>query len=210
MDDHALPRTVGVVLFDDFELLDVTGPLECLGKLPELFTLRLLGPHSGPVPSAQGPALHAERGFAEAGDVDIVLVPGGQGTRALARDATFLAWLADLAAPASRVVSVCTGAGLLAAAGLLDGYRATSNKLSFAWVVEQGPRVEWVPQARWVADRDRWTSAGVAAGIDMTLALIADLHGATVAVDLANQIEYDWHRDPAWDPFAALRGLVDT
>jgi transcriptional regulator GlxA family with amidase domain len=100
------------------------------------------------------------------------------------------------------------GSALLAAAGLLDGYRATSNKRAFAWVREQGPRVEWVPQARWVQDRDRWTSSGVAAGMDMALAVIARLHGPPLAQEVADRVELEWHQNAAWDPFAALNGLV--
>jgi transcriptional regulator GlxA family with amidase domain len=203
-------RRIGVVLFDGFEVLDVTGPLECFGGLPDHFELVMVGPEAGPVASAQGPALLAEVAWDEVGPVDIVLVPGGQGTRTLADDAAFCRWLADWSVAASSVTSVCTGAGLLASAGLLDGYRATSNKRAFDWVVGRAPDVDWVPRARWVHDRDRWTSAGVAAGIDMSLALIADLHGEPLATGLATRIEYDWHRDPDWDPFAAINGLVDV
>ncbi len=204
----AQPRRVGVVLFDDFELLDVAGPLECYGNLSDHFEVSLVGPDAGPVRSAQGMALVADVGRADAPSVDIVMVPGGRGTRRLADDSGFCDWLVEWSAGASLVTSVCTGAGLLASVGLLDGYRATSNKRAFAWVTGRGPGVTWVPKARWVHDRDRWTSAGVAAGIDMTLAVIADLHGTALAEDLARQIEYDWHRDAAWDPFAAANGLV--
>ncbi len=199
----------GVVLFDGFELLDVAGPLECLGNLREQFEVTLVGPAAGAVASAQGPALVADVGWSDAPAADLVLVPGGQGTRSLADDPAFCRWLAEWSAAASVVASVCTGAGLLASAGLLDGYRATSNKRAFAWVVGRSAQVEWVPRARWVHDRDRWTSAGVAAGIDMTLALVADLHGHELASGLADRIEYDWHRDADRDPFAAINGLVD-
>lgn len=202
-------QRVGVVLFDGFELLDVAGPFECFGGLPEHFELTLVGPEGAAVASAQGPALVADVAWADAPGVDIVLVPGGQGTRPLADDPAFCSWLAEWSATASLVASVCTGAGLLASAGLLDGYRATSNKRAFDWVTGCGPNVNWVPKARWVHDRNRWTSAGVAAGIDMSLSLIADLHGEAVATRLATRIEYDWHRDADWDPFAAINGLVD-
>ncbi len=107
------------------------------------------------------------------------------------------------------MTSVCTGSAALAAAGLLDGYRATSNKRAFGWVTQHGPGVEWVPEARWVQDRDRWTSSGVAAGMDMAVALIASLLGDEVAESVAARVELEPHRDPAWDPFAALNGLVD-
>jgi transcriptional regulator GlxA family with amidase domain len=90
----------------------------------------------------------------------------------------------------------------------LDGYRATSNKRAFHWARAQGPQVDWIAQARWVEDRDRWTSAGVAAGMDMTLALIARLNSDEFATAVVDRVEYDWHRDPTWDPFAAKNGLV--
>jgi transcriptional regulator GlxA family with amidase domain len=104
--------------------------------------------------------------------------------------------------------SVCTGSAVLACAGLLEGYRATSNKAVFEWVRTLGTDVTWVPEARWVHDRDRWTSSGVSAGIDMALALIAELTSIELAEKLALYAEHDWHRDPSWDPFAAAHGLV--
>lgn len=207
MDGHSR-RRVGVVLFDGFELLDVFGPLELLGALPDHFEICLIGPEAGSLRSAQGPEVLVRHRYDEASAADIVLVPGGPGTRALVFDGEFLAWLAGFAAKAEVVASVCTGSGLLAAAGLLDGYRATSNKRAFAWAVEQGPRVEWVAEARWVEDRDRWSSGGVAAGMDMTLALVARLYGEEIAEGVAERVEYDRHRDPAWDPFAGRAGLV--
>ena len=123
-------------------------------------------------------------------------------------DHEFLSWLASFGVSAEYLLSVCTGSALLAAAGLLDGYRATSNKRSFEWVTQQGPRVEWVPEARWVEDRNRWTSSGVAAGIDMALAFIAHLSGEARADAIADGSEYERHTDAAWDPFAAKAGLV--
>ncbi len=200
-------RRITVVLFDGFELLDVFGPLELFGILPDRFEIGLAGPAAAPVRSAQGPAAVAHVSYEEAVRPDVVMVPGGIGTRQLVDDTAFLEWLAAWARPAEVVTSVCTGSALLAAAGLLDGYRATSNKRSFNWARKQGPHVDWVPRARWVEDRDRWTSSGVAAGMDMTLALIARLHGDQLASDLADGVELEWRRDPSWDPFAAKHGL---
>jgi transcriptional regulator GlxA family with amidase domain len=97
---------------------------------------------------------------------------------------------------------------LLAAAGLLDGYRATSNKRAFAWAKAHGAKVDWVAEARWVADGDRWTSSGVSAGIDMSLALVGHLHGEATADEVADRMEYERHRDASCDPFAAKNGLV--
>jgi transcriptional regulator GlxA family with amidase domain len=202
------PFRIGTVVFERFELLDVFGPLEMFGVLPDRFSISLVGPRVGAVVSNQGPRVHADHAYGEAPPCDVVLVPGGIGRLQMIEDRAFLEWLADYSASAAYVTSVCTGSALLAAAGLLDGYRATSNKRSFEWVREQGPRVEWVPEARWVVDRNRWTSSGVAAGIDMALALIAHLCGSEVAHSVADNTEYEWHTDPHWDPFAALHGLV--
>jgi transcriptional regulator GlxA family with amidase domain len=208
MESSRRARLVGVVLFDRFELLDVFGPLELLGVLTDHFELFMVGPEAGPVRSAQGPEVLAAACYDDAPVPDVVLVPGGIGTRSLVKDPGRLSWLAGWAGNAEVVTSVCTGSGVLAAAGLLDGYRATSNKRAFSWAESQGPKVEWVRQARWVADRDRWTSSGVAAGMDMTLDLIAHLHDDDLAARVADGVEYDWHRDSAWDPFAAKQGLV--
>jgi transcriptional regulator GlxA family with amidase domain len=107
------------------------------------------------------------------------------------------------------VTSVCTGSAVLAAAGLLDGYRATSNKAAFAWVREQSGKVDWIAQARWVQDRDRWTSSGVAAGMDMAAALLADLFGQDVAHSATTRAELEVHEDASWDPFAKIYGLTE-
>jgi transcriptional regulator GlxA family with amidase domain len=202
------PRRIGVVLFEGFELLDVFGPLEVYGILDEEFSILTIGPGAEPVASSGGPAVAVDVSYVDAPVVDIVLVPGGIGTRALVGDEAFCSWLRQWAGACDYVTSVCTGSGVLAAAGLLDGYRATSNKRAFAWATAQSDAVTWVAEARWVADRDRWTSSGVAAGIDMALGLVAHLLGEPRAADVADRIEYEWHRDATWDPFAAKNGLV--
>jgi len=202
------PSSITVALFDGFELLDVFGPLEMFGRLPDRFRISLAGPTAGVVTSAQGPQVIADTSHVDAPPCDLVLVPGGIGTLRLVENGEFLAWLADWASSARYVTSVCTGSGVLAAAGLLDGFRATSNKRAFEWACAQGPNVNWIAEARWIEDRQRWTSSGVAAGIDMALALIGHLHGNEVASEMANAVEYDWHRDSSWDPFAAMNGLA--
>jgi transcriptional regulator GlxA family with amidase domain len=98
--------------------------------------------------------------------------------------------------------TVCTGSALLARTGLLDGRPATSNKIAWDWGVQQGPRVKWMRQARWVDDGNIVTSSGVSAGIDMALGLIARLHGRDMALASARYMEYRWHEDAADDPFA--------
>lgn len=202
------PRRISVVLFEGFELLDVFGPVDLFNRLPDAVTVELIGPALGPVRSSQGSAVLVERTYTGAPDPDIVMVPGGNGARALVSDDAFLTWLATWAKPARLVSSVCTGSALLAAAGLLDGYRATSNKRRFTWVSDLGADVTWVPRARWVHDRDRWTSSGIAAGMDMAAALIAHLYGRPEAERAAREIELEIHPDPDWDPFAGAYGLA--
>lgn len=208
MTDDSGPRKVTAVLFDGFELMDVFGPLELFGILPNGFDVSIIGPSVGPVRSSQGSKVIADFAYQDAPRGGIVLLPGGIGTRHLATDHLFLEWIADWAPSAAFVTSVCTGSGVLAAAGLLDGYRATSNKRAFEWARSQGQNVEWVPKARWIEDRTRWTSFGVAAGMDMILALIGRLHGVSSALEVADTIEYEWHMDSFWDPFADKYRLV--
>jgi transcriptional regulator GlxA family with amidase domain len=198
------------LLFEGFELLDVYGPLEAWGMLAAAGKWRIVSTAEkvGPVASAQGPRGVADHVLAECPKLDVILVPGGMGTRSGVKNAALLDWLRRRTAEAEVVTSVCTGSSLLARAGLLDGRRATSNKASFAWVQTQGPNVRWVKEARWVEDAPFFTSSGVSAGIDMTLAVIAKLEGRETAEAIAVRMEYEWHRDAGWDPFAKIHGLV--
>ena len=105
-------------------------------------------------------------------------------------------------------MAVCTGTVLLASTGVLDGRKATTNKLDFLQTIHLGPNVDWVREARWVEDGKFFTSSGVSAGIDMSLGAISRLYGKKAAQELAEGCDYDWHDDPSWDPFAKLAGLV--
>ncbi|MFJ7217759.1 DJ-1/PfpI family protein [Amycolatopsis sp. NPDC098790] len=195
-------RCVGVILFDGFQLLDVFGPVDLLSALPDRYDVRFVGLDGDPVKSSPGISVSVTDRRDTAPEPDIVLVPGGLGTRSLVQDQPFLTWLAEYASRASLITSVCTGSALLAAAGLLDGYRATSNKRAFDWVTTQGENVDWVRQARWVEDRNRWTSSGVAAGMDMTAALIRHLDGPEAAEKVTTFLELEVQTDSTRDPFA--------
>jgi len=201
-------RRLGALFFPGFELLDTFGPLEMFGNMPGAVEIVTVAEHAGPVKSHQGPAVVAEFGFADCPRLDLLLIPGGMGTRAEVENAALLDWLRRRAPETEVTMSVCTGSALLARAGLLDGKRATSNKMFFQWVAEQGPRVEWIRQARWVEDGRYATSSGVSAGMDMALAVIARLAGPELSEMLATATEYEWHRDADWDPFARVHGLV--
>jgi len=201
-------RKLGVVLFPDFELLDVFGPLEMFGMLQGLVEISVIAEKAGPVKSAQGPEVVAHHGFADCPALDLVLVPGGMGTRAEVDNPAIVNFLRRRLPEAEVAMSVCSGSSLFAAAGVLDGRRATTNKMFFQWIADQGPKVNWVKEARWVEDGSYVTSSGVSAGMDMSLAVISKLYGSQVSENLAVAAEYDWHRDAGWDPFAKVHGLV--
>lgn len=191
---------VSVILFPDVELLDVAGPVEVFTKFDGL-EMEFLSADGEPVTSSQGLALGVDGDFGtKTGDV--LFVPGGAGTRRLVHDAAFLSQVKTMAADSRILMSVCTGSALLAAAGLLDGYAATSNKRAFTWATSFGTGVEWHRAARWVHDRDRWTSSGVSAGIDMATAFVADQWGTNTVNNIADAIELRLNLDPGDDPFA--------
>jgi transcriptional regulator GlxA family with amidase domain len=209
-DPSKLRRTLGIVLYPAFELLDVFGPAQMLGHVGLTGTSSLVGngvdivmiaETAGPVTSAQGPKVVANYGFDNAPSLDLLMVPGGIGTIPELLDSTLLDFIRARATDAELVISVCTGSALLAKAGLLDGYKATSNKRYFTLARVSGPNVDWVEKARWVEDRNRITSSGISAGIDMSLAVISRLWGDQTATDIAHDMEYTWHRDPTDDPF---------
>jgi len=201
-------RTLGVVLFPDFELLDVFGPVEMFGNLKGWVNVVTVAEKAGEVPSAQDVRVVADYGFSDCPHLDLILVPGGIGTRTLVDDEAMLSFLRKRVADAELAMTVCTGTALFAKAGILDGHRATTNKMAFQWVADQGPKVEWVKQARWVEDGKFATSSGVSAGMDMTLAVIERLYGKDITERLAIATEYDRHTDASWDPFAKIHGLV--
>jgi len=201
-------RRLGAVLYPGFELLDVFGPLEMFGSLPGAIEIVPVAERRGPVASFQGPEAVARHGFDDCPHLDLLLVPGGFGTRAEIENPAILEFLRRRVAEAEVAMSVCTGSALFAAAGVLDGRRATTNKMFFQWVADLRPQVEWVKAARWVEDGKLVTSSGVSAGMDMALAVLARLYDRDTSERIAVSAEYDWHRDAAWDPFAKLHGLV--
>ncbi len=201
-------RSIGVVLFEEFELLDVFGPLEMYGMAPESFEIHMVAESGGEIASRQGPRSVVEHGFGEERQFDVLLVPGGRGTRAQIGNPRLLEWLRIQSMGAEYVTSVCTGSALLARAGVLDGVRATTNKRSFAWATWQGDNVKWEKEARWVEDGKFFTSSGVSAGMDMSLAVIGRILGQETAEQIAIWAEYEWHSEAGWDPFAKIHGLV--
>jgi len=190
-----------VVLFDDYEILDAFGPVEIIGKMPKTYSLGYFSMNGGSVLSSQQLSVNT-RPFSDMDTSGILLLPGGMGTRKLVNDMTFIAQIKILSENASYVLSVCTGSALLAKTGLLNGKNATSNKLAFDWVCDNGNDVNWIRKARWVNDDKYYTSSGVSAGIDMTLGFISDIHGEKTAGEICRCTEYIWNKSKTNDPFA--------
>jgi putative intracellular protease/amidase len=127
---------------------------------------------------------------------ELLMVPGGRGTWPLVDQPPVLEWLRTMDAKVSIMASVCTGAALLAKAGLLDGKPAATNHGAFGRVAQQGPRVLWDGVSSWVDAGKYVTSAGVSAGTDLGFYLVCRLAGRAVAEIAVQGAEYDWHRDP--------------
>ena len=201
-------KTVGALIFPGFEVLDLYGPLEMFGLLMGEMEIRIVAEQAEPVASGAGPRTAVDDLMADRDDYDVILVPGGGGTRQEVNNQALLDWIVSASAKAELTTAVCTGSALLAKAGVLEGRKATTNKAAYAWATAQGPNVAWQPQARWVEDGKFITSSGVSAGTDMGLAIVARLFGEEKAEQVAVFAEYEWHRDPGWDPFAKVHGLV--
>ncbi|RED49748.1 DJ-1/PfpI family protein [Aestuariispira insulae] len=199
---------LAALVFPGFELLDLFGPLELFGSVDADINIAITSGQQGPVGSTQGPRVMTDCLLKEALDAELFLIPGGPGIRNQIRNEDLLGWLNESAKTADMMMSVCTGSALLAAAGLLDGRRATTNKLSFSRVARTGKNTQWIKQTRWVEDGKYWTSSGVSAGMDMALAVIERKFGRDCAKKAAIYAEYDWHNNPDWDPFAEIHGLV--
>ena len=203
------PRVLGAVLYENFELLDLYGPLEMFGSLGPDVRIVTIAETTGPVRSFQGPKTLAEFDLASAPKLDLILVPGGLGTIAALESAPLLDFLRERSAGADVTMSVCSGSAILAKAGILDGRRATSNKQFFDMARVQSDKAQWVEEARWVEDGNVATSSGVSAGTDMALGIIARLYGQETAQRIAELTEYQWHSDPTSDPFARFLNKGD-
>ncbi|MET3650275.1 DJ-1/PfpI family protein [Phyllobacterium ifriqiyense] len=199
--DSAKSKVIGIIIFNDFETLDVFGPVQMWGRLPS-HRLIFISPDGRPARSAQGAVIEANHSFENAPQLDVLMVPGGMGTRKLANDPALLAFVRKQHQQTSWTTSVCTGAAILARAGVLDGRRATTNKVAFDWVAGQSEKVCWIGSARWVIDGKLITSSGVSAGTDMALSLVTELYGQEAAEEAAAVAEYRWNDDPDNDPFA--------
>ena len=155
------PRTLGAILYNDFELLDLYGPLEMFGNLGDACRIVTVADCAGLVASTQGPRTEAEYGYGDCPPLDLILLPGGWGTVVELENQALLDFLRERSRSAEYTMSVCSGSAILARAGVLDGRRATSNKQLFQLATMQSDKVQWVEEARWVVDGPFVTASGV-------------------------------------------------
>ncbi len=192
---------VGVLLFEDFETLDVFGPVEILGRLKEFYVVNFYSLFGGQIKNGHGVSISTETLAEINNGVDIFLIPGGYGTRKEIDNVLLIDKIREISDLSNFVLTVCTGSALLAKTGLLDGRKATSNKRAFDWVMTNGENVNWLKKSRWTVDDKYYTSSGVSAGMDMTLGFLSDLHGIEFARQIGFQIEYNWIEDKDNDNF---------
>ena len=192
---------ISIILYPDFETLDVFGPVEIFGKVPD-WKMQFYSRDGGLISNRDGVQIATESfNTMPQSEIDTLFIPGGTGARTLILKADYINQLKQLAQKSRYVLTVCTGSALLAKSGLLDGKRATSNKLSFEWVKTSSLRTQWIEKARWVTDGKYYTSSGISAGMDMALAFVQDRAGEAVARQIATRIEYRWQQDSQQDEF---------
>ncbi len=191
--------TVGIVLFDDVEVLDFAGPFEVFavaGNITEggFTVVAERADASKPIIARNGLKVVPDYALADAPHLDLLVVPGGQGTRQEVSNPKLIGWIKRRAAEASLTTSVCTGAFLLAETGILAGKTVTTHWASVERMAQTYTMVHVRGDARFVDEGDIVTSAGVSAGIDMALYVVGRLKGAEIAAKTARQMEYDHYK----------------
>jgi transcriptional regulator GlxA family with amidase domain len=188
------PRRVVLLAFPNVQILDVTGPSEVFAIADRIcsgaaYSIELVAPGAGELPSSGSLRLVADCEAQRCtGPIDTLLVAGGLGVRSAIEDRPLLDWLAGAAARSRRVASVCTGAFLLAQAGLLDGRRATTHWSACQRLAKDYPSVQVELDSIFVRDGSTYTSAGITAGIDLALALVEEDLGSQVALQIARML----------------------
>ncbi|MCR2806588.1 GNAT family N-acetyltransferase [Paenibacillus soyae] len=201
-------RNVAVLVYEQVDALDVTGPFDVFavasdwGKDFRVYTVALES--SEPIRTISGLTIKPDFSSADCPAPDILIVPGGWGARREMHNEKLTRWIGDTSRRAAYTLSVCTGALLLAKAGLLEGLRATTNRRAMDLLREAAPpSATLLEDVRYVDNGRLIASAGVTAGIDAALYLVAKLHGEERALDTASRLEHDWRREPADDQSGA-------
>jgi transcriptional regulator GlxA family with amidase domain len=184
-------RRIAILAFDDVQNLDVTGPFEVFSTANRLrggieYEVEVVAPHARPVTTNSGLSIvpHRSTGGVR-GEIDTLVIAGGSGILQAIEDERLVRWVQRTAARSRRVASVCTGAYMLARAGLLDGRRAATHWASAKDLARRHPAIEVDPESIYVRDGNVWTSAGVTAGMDLALALVEDDLGRSTALETA-------------------------
>jgi transcriptional regulator GlxA family with amidase domain len=193
-------RNVAILIFPEVEVLDFAGPFEVFAVTDELNEAKLfhtftVAESAATVRARNGLQIVPDHNFASAPTVDILIVPGGFGTRPLLDNSAVLDWVRRHAKQAEIIASVCTGSLVLAKAGLLDGRPATTHYLRHELLRELAPTATVHEDRRFLDSGAIATSAGISAGIDLSLHLVARLHGTAIAVQTARYMEYHWRND---------------
>ena len=198
-------KRVGIVVFPDVEVLDFCGPFEVFSVTrlneqarrdePSPFEVLLVAEQAGTTVTTGGMKVTPDHTLETCPPLDILVVPGGWGTRAEIKNPRLLAWIKDRAKQVETLTSVCTGSMLLGQAGLLDGRHATTHWRSLPWMRESFPSVTVEEKLHVVEDGNVLTSAGISAGIDMALRVVARHFGETVARNTARNMEYRYPDD---------------
>ncbi|MBR0735401.1 GlxA family transcriptional regulator [Bradyrhizobium liaoningense] len=201
---------IGILIFPDFQLLDAAGPISafevaarCTGKAP---AIRVLAARAGLVRSSSGVEMMA-RDFRSANALTTLVVAGGAGVADAARCEVTRAFVQRLAKRGVRVASVCSGAYVLAEAGLLDGRRATTHWGRTRDFVARYPKVKFEPDQIFTRDGNVWTSAGITAGIDLALAMVTEDHGEEIARQTARHLVLYHRRSGGQSQFSSLLEL---
>lgn len=196
------PRQVQVLLFDDVEVLDFAGPFEVFGVTglrtgPAPFAVETVGLTNAAIRARGGLMVQPGKSILDAGRCDVLILPGGFGTRREMHNVPLLEWIRRQSDSAEIVLSVCTGALLLARAGLLADLDATTHHMAFDELSRASPSTTVLRGERIVDNGHIITSAGISAGIDASLHVVARLLGHAVAAETAEYMEYDWRsRNP--------------
>ena len=188
-------RNAAILIFDDVEVLDFAGPFEVFSVTNELSDYSLLNVYTvagkkAPVTARNGLSVNPDYSMNEAPQPDILIIPGGSGTRPLLQQQDILSWIMHSAHTAEKVLSVCTGALLLAKVGLLDGLKSTTHHSAFELLGEIAPDTEIIREVRFVDNGNVITAAGISAGIDMSLYVVEMLYGKETARNTAEYMEY--------------------
>lgn len=198
-------KRIGILIFPAVEVLDFCGPYEVFSvtrldkesRLKERspFKVLLVAESGGPVEATGGLRVIPDHTLESCPSLDVLVVPGGWGTRAKISDRRLLDWISERGGEVETLASVCTGAMLLGQTGLLDGRRATTHWRSLDWMRESFPKVKVEDHLHVVEDGHVLTSAGISAGIDLALRVVARYHGEEVARAAARHMEYPFQDD---------------